>query len=160
MRAVRSILLFHAVRAEEPEVIERLCAALRGRWPGAAIVAAAPSRAAWLLDLSGADEVLVMGPWRRTLRKIRARRFDAACIVYDAPSLPGPVAVEMVALASGCRELIALVHDRPIPMSRIALGLRIGAGIMIAVLLGAAGIAAAVIVSCLLTASALTGRTK
>jgi hypothetical protein len=160
MRAVRSILLFHAVRAEEPLALERICAALRERWPGATIVAAAPSRAAWLSDLSGADDVLVMGPWRRTLSKIRARRFDAACIVYDAPSLPGPTALEAVALASGCGRLTALAGGGVVGLSRIKVGLRVAAGLVTAAVLAAAGAAAAVIVSGFLIASALTGRSK
>jgi hypothetical protein len=159
MCPVNSILLLHAVREEDYRAVQEICRALRNHWPGAAIAVAASSRAAWLSNLSGADEVLVMGGgWRKSLQKLRSRRFDAACLVYEAPRLPGPVALEVIALASGCSRFLALVDGRVVGLSRFRLGVRAGTGIVIAALAAAAGAAAAVIVSAFLVASALTPR--
>jgi len=159
MALANSILLLHAVREEDPLALKEICRVLRQRWPNATIAAAVSSRAAWVSNLVGADEVLVMGGgWRRSLRKIRSREFAAACLVYDAPRLPGPVTLEVIALASGCGRFVAVAEGRAVSLSRLRLGVRAGAGIVIAALAAAAGVAAAVVIVSFLIASAVAPR--
>jgi hypothetical protein len=129
------VVLLQVVRLEDPGACEPACRALRRRFPGCVISLPAPYAVARVGHIAGVDRIVVVEPgFRKATRQLAAERFDAACIGYEWPSLPGPLALEVRALMLGTAHLLAAVGGELRGMSRARLALRVACGLGIAAL--------------------------
>lgn len=155
MAAFRTVLL-QVVRLEDPHACEPTCRALREGFPGSIITLPAEYHVARVGHLSGVDEVMVMEPgfWKQ-VRALRAQRFDAACVSYECPALPGPVRLEAMAMLCGSRGLLAASGAWLGDIARFRLALRIACGLGMAALCAIVGVALSLVLMPLLLLSRL-----
>jgi hypothetical protein len=145
------LMLLQVVRLEDPQACEPVCQALRERFPGSIISLPAHYHVARVGHVSAVDQVILMEPalWKAA-GELRARRFDAACIAYECPSLPGPLRLEALALLSRSGRLLAYVDGRLREVSSARLALRIACGLGIAALCAILGTAVSLLLPPLL----------
>jgi hypothetical protein len=98
-----ALLLTFARRGEE-EAIREAIAVLREAMPGGSVEAIGTPASTPLLRACGVDEIIPYGEGAAAfdvIRRVRARRFGAALVLYSGPRLSGHLKLETVALAVG-----------------------------------------------------------
>ena len=155
------VLLLQVVRLEDPQASGPVCQALRRRLPGCAISLPAHYAVARVGHLAGVDDVMVMEPgfWKGA-RHLRTQRFDAACIAYECPSLPGPLGLEALALTSGATRLLAATGGELRGISRGKLALRVLCGTGIAGLCALFGALISLVLPALIACRCDTNRSE
>jgi len=149
----RTVVVLQTQRLAAPEELDETCRRVREYFKHCRIIVVAGAATAMLAEHLGcAEEVVRMTRWsgrrmRALVRRLLRRGATDACIVYDSAAWPGPARLELLALAMRTPLCYRALGGEVRPLSRARLWSRFVANMMLALLAGALGALAAMLVA-------------